>query len=405
MDALFARSFQQVVTLFAQELPSEKRRMALFTASRLTLEIDTLLKSDVMRPLSRMAQQGFAPISFHRDMDRTAVPFSETPLGYTRATHCKYVAALNTVIAAHLNLPQPDTTALVFAGLLHDVGHVALGHKMEWAFRVIDPAFSHEALGVRRLADSAVVTEILQRHEISLTTVKCIIDEQGLLGALQRIADTIAYCFVDLLACGFLGHRDEGRLLPIIWQFLCSLRGVMETGVLLVRESSSLSEILTWRALLYRDNFCALESWRCESGLRQLLGELQQRLLTTHFDPSAFESDDACLERLREMVGKAPRGEVRRMRAMLELPEQVQHKMLGWRSHEFTSKEAMDAWLACQNSDMAMRSFSYVRQPTRSLVKEVRVAIGKESRTIGPHLNALLPIQGPAAIAYEWIGA
>lgn len=376
--------------------------MAMATAIRLAPVVDDLL-ADTLAPLHHMVQQGFAPLLFARHIGTSPIPFSQTPNGYTRANHSKYVAALNTVFAAQMQLPEAGTNALVLAGLVHDVGHVALGHKMEWAVRDIDPKFCHERNGLRRLLMDRDFETVLHGLKLSIADVFTIMYEQGPLGALQSLSDTVSYCFVDLLAYGFLGHRDEDLLLPTIYRLINSLQLVEQGSALHTASAVEIQSVLSWRAMLYRDNFCAPESWRCHSALRSILQSLNAARLLQDFHPARFESDEAVLSHLRELTHSTGRGS---LIAMLNLANETSRSPTEWHVHGFPTEEAVLAWLRDHDDieEVLGRSFMYAREPTSCLMKTIPVHSRGRTVAIGPREDVLLPIQGPAYALYEWIG-
>lgn len=401
MDPLFARSFPEIVSLFSEGFDGKDKWIAILIVERMAPRLDALFACEEFAPLHASTQQGWAPISFHRSLNRKPIPHAQTPEGYTRANHAKYVAALNACVAARVRLSWRDIESLVLAGALHDVGHLPGGHCMEHAVRAIDRTFSHEARGER-------ITRLIDRHtplcvETSLEDVLTVMRERGHLGALQRITDTLAYCFVDMLACGFMGHKNENSFLWTVRAFLESLQWAEPDGTLRLSTAKPLREILEWRAKLYRDNFLSLEHGRCEDALKALMTHLQRHGKTP--DLNAFRGDREGREALLACVDAldAPR-DAPRLRSMLDMANNVKRTIPGWHSHEFTAKSAMTAHMKA-HPDVAHHSFRYLRRPPSLLVMTVNVQCGGRPRiTVGPGAEADIPIEGPAAILYEWTG-
>lgn len=365
--------------------------------------LDEWFASAAFAPLHASAQQGWAPIAFHRSLHREPIPHRQTPKGYTRANHAKYVAAVNAVVAAQLDLRWRDTKALVWAGALHDVGHLPGGHSMEHAVRAINPAFCHETRGAQIVRESAEINALLKKSGASVESILNVMAERGPLGALQRVTDTLAYCFVDMLACAFMGHQNKNHFLWTVHAFLASLQCVEPDGALRLSHAQPLLEILTWRALLYRDQFLGLAHARADDALMAVFTRLNDHAVK--IDPRRFASDEDALARLTLSVNTLGNETATVLKAMLDMPNQTGAPK-GWHAHEFASVEAMRDWLAYERDadDLADRSFRYVRRPERLLVKTVTVVCDGERLMVGPRAEEIIPIEGPAAVLYEWTG-
>lgn len=401
MDPLFARSFPEIVSLFSEGFDRRSQWIANQIGERMAPRLDALFACEEFAPLHASTQQGWAPISFHRDSCRKPIPHAQTPPGYTRGNHAKYVAAMNACVAAKVNLLWHDVEALVLAGALHDVGHLPGGHCMEHAVHAIDPTFSHEARGER-------ITRLIARYtplctHASPEDILVVMRERGPLGAWQRVTDTLAYCFVDMLACGFMGHQQEDRFLSTVRAFLESLQWAEPDGTLRLSSTEPLREILTWRAQLYRHNFLSLVHTRCADALTGVMVHLHRNQQT--LDLEAFRGDREGHEALLACVDAldAP-CDAPRLRSMLDMANHVERSIPGWHSHEFTSQSAMTAHMRAR-PDVAHRSFRYLRRPPSLLVKTVNIQCGDGPRiTVGPGAEADIPIEGPAAVLYEWVG-
>lgn len=267
---LFTRSFENLVSLFLGDTTVRERRRERRLMEYLEPLVHAILNTPALVALRDLRQQGFAPIPFHRSVDRAPIPYSKVPREHNRWHHSRYVAAVSAAMAIRLKLSWQETRTLVIAALCHDVGHVAFGHKMDYALKGIAPNWHHETRTAEIIETDPFVRAVFATARIDTRTILRVIAEHGRLGAIQRISDTAGYCFVDSLATGFFGSCDHESVLRIIRAYIASVRDVTDDGVVVFYDSKPVRDILSLRAQLFADNYYALEAWRCEVALRVL---------------------------------------------------------------------------------------------------------------------------------------
>ncbi len=117
------------------------------------------------------------------------------PADHNRLDHSILIAELGTILAAKLHFSLDEVKRIYAAALCHDIGHSAFNHVAD-RFLCKQGFADHEERGVNKLY-SPQFRNTLALHGIEPEEIHSIIQENGKLGALQKIGDTLSYLYLD----------------------------------------------------------------------------------------------------------------------------------------------------------------------------------------------------------------
>lgn len=176
---------------------------------------------------------------------REAVRVVSSSYPHDRWVHSQYVAAHGLILALRLHFSQRECVHVVFAGLLHDLGHPAFGHDIDQLL-IARGRLSHEERGLRWVSEDPDIAESLTLADLTPADVLPAMAEKGPLGTLQKLADTLGYLVLDTEVLGIpLGFGYARRLIDALWD--------IEEQHLITRAPELFREFLDIRAVMYRD--------------------------------------------------------------------------------------------------------------------------------------------------------
>lgn len=190
----------------------------------------------------------------HKNLQRLAeIPqhgFKITPSGltlewYTRLGHSVCVAGCAIVIAVSIGLSDAQVKSAMFAGLLHDQGHSAGSHDVE---QILTKMLSqnHEEIGRLRLANSPNLMALIRASGADFDSFEQAIDELGLPGGIESLADTMAYVHYDPIAYGIDIGPDIGP------RIVASIVKITEDEIV-VNDPAPIQVLLERRAQLHME--------------------------------------------------------------------------------------------------------------------------------------------------------
>ena len=162
-----------------------------------------------------------------------------TPM--SRWQHSRAVAAHAIAIGLSIGWDEKRVLESALGALFHDLGHPMFSHAVEsLLLRYGLP--NHEMLGATLVQTDTRLRALLGHLEIPVDRVLAVMAEEGDAGAVQNVADTLAYVEHDSVVIGTNQRADvfSARVVETI-------EGVTQ-GVLRVREADPLAELLSMRA-------------------------------------------------------------------------------------------------------------------------------------------------------------
>jgi HD superfamily phosphohydrolase len=183
--------------------------------------------------------------------------------------HSDSVAAHAIVSGLRMKLTLRQIAILAFAALLHDVAHPAFSHDGDRyaEFMGFPP---HEARGQKLLETNQDLYESILMARLSVAEVVAVMREEGDLGQILKVMDTLAYVVMDSAIVG--DSLPSGFSAWVI----TSITGVKD-GRLQVLEAGPLGSLLAIRARLSRDIYYHLRNLLAAESLLfgfKKLGEL-----------------------------------------------------------------------------------------------------------------------------------
>lgn len=173
---------------------------------------------------------------------RGAVRVRTEPYVHDRSTHSRLVASHMVALCLLLRRPPEDAATAAFGALLHDVGHCAYSHDGD-ELLVARGRPHHEERGQRLVRTDPDIAESLAKASVDAEAVIRVMREEGALGAMQKIMDTLAYVALDAAMDGQPLPDDFGT------RVIASIVGVNETAVA-VTDPSPLQDVLDVRTRL-----------------------------------------------------------------------------------------------------------------------------------------------------------
>lgn len=191
-------------------------------------------------PLRRLA--GLRQFCLHRQQNGEFFP-------HNRLQHSRMVAANAIVAALMRDASQQEIATCFFGAMLHDLGHSAFSHQMD-EFLMHRGFANHEERGQARVQNCQYLANIFRGAGVEAAEVVKVMQEKGVAGACQSIADTLAYVELDSALTGT-------RISPeFSFAVLSSVESVQKSGswnTYHVSTAALLQELLNRRAELHHD--------------------------------------------------------------------------------------------------------------------------------------------------------
>jgi len=212
------------------------------------------------------------------------VPFqaSSIPSVHTRWNHCKFVAAVMIAFGVRFKLDFDLIALGAISALLHDVGHPAFGHDLDDILVSLGRQ-DHEARSQTIVLYNSEIRESLDLLEIDSEDVVKVISEEGGLGRLQNIADTLGYVVLDSQVTLNVDPIPIG----FIWEVIESVDGVRGDQYL-VNNTVPIEKLINYRADMFRDVYSNGSARIAAHVLRNFYRALIEYEL---FVPEEFERD------------------------------------------------------------------------------------------------------------------
>ncbi len=191
-------------------------------------------------PLRRLA--GLRQFCLHRQQNGDFFP-------HNRLQHSRMVAANAIVAALMRDASRKETATCFFGAMLHDIGHSAYSHQMD-EFLMHRGFPNHEERGQVRVRNCQSLANIFRCAGVEAADVVKVMQEKGVAGAYQSIADTLAYVELDSVLTGTEISPE------FAFAILSSVEGVQESGswnTYQVSTAALLQELLNRRAELHHD--------------------------------------------------------------------------------------------------------------------------------------------------------
>ena len=163
-----------------------------------------------------------------------------TPAFHTRYDHAALQSELAKVAIACMNLPLDQAKVLVTGAWLHDVGRCALGHVGDRVLQKYGiPDHEQRFVGIVQ----TLLQKSLSRHGITSEALFALKEEQGALGKLEGVLDTLSYLLLDTESMGISFFDDSGGA------FLHSIVGLNEElDCIVVSSPEPIQQLLETRA-------------------------------------------------------------------------------------------------------------------------------------------------------------
>ncbi len=118
------------------------------------------------------------------------------PAEHTRMEHSVLISEFSSIVAARLGVSDREAAHLYAAGMLHDIGHAAFNHVAD-RFLVKERGYlDHEERGIATLHSDSFGT-LFEMLGLDAHSIEGIIREEGALGAIQSMCDTLSYMYFD----------------------------------------------------------------------------------------------------------------------------------------------------------------------------------------------------------------
>ncbi|MBP9749016.1 HD domain-containing protein [Patescibacteria group bacterium] len=164
---------------------------------------------------------------------------------HDRWVHSQYVAAHGLALTLRLRFSQEECACVVFAGLLHDLGHPAFSHDVDHLL-IGNGRLSHEERGMRWVAEDESIMNVLASVGLTPADIIPVMAEEGSLGTIQTLADTLGYLVLDTEVLGIpLGFSFARTLVD-------AAMGLVEDCII-TDQPELFQEFLDIRAIMYRD--------------------------------------------------------------------------------------------------------------------------------------------------------
>jgi len=196
-----------------------------------------------------------------------------SPCLHTRLMHVVQVAAHVIAGGLLLKLERNLTAIAACAALLHDVGYGAYGHDgdnvlLAWGYP------GHEERGERMVQQDLDIRESLAMMDVDPRAVVVVMREDGFLGRLLSVCDTLAYVCHDARMIGCPLSRSFS------YEALASIES-LGSDALVVGDEVPLRSMLHVRAELGRGFYFTLTNRIAAVALHQLLQDMRARCALT----------------------------------------------------------------------------------------------------------------------------
>lgn len=384
---MFTRTYREMVLLFAEGLSDKvidrARRWADEVADAMNGELSSIQGNE------RCKQVSFG--AAHR-VSGELVPRTLLSGGFNRGRHQRYVAAINTVIAANLDMKHSMAMAFIFGGLIHDEGHYPFGHSTDYAIRAHNPSNLGHEFRMINVLQLDFYANALNRAGTNANDVLSVIHEKSKAGSLQRLTDTVGYCYMDPQALGFydawqpdfLGEDVAAGLLNMVREFIASIQGVAPGNVPEVDDLVTVRNVLTVRKHLYRYMYYNAYQQLAIAGLNRIVAlALDSGILNLSRFASAVGDDG-----LEEMFKRVfEREELKGYRQWFQDVWSLTEGPLSkerWTHHGCEFPSTLEGWKQEQDADLLDRALMFTRKSADVTVKEVIVKCGASYELVSP---------------------
>jgi len=222
------------------------------------------------------------------------------PFPHTRLTHVQQAAAHALVAGVILGLDTTSLKTLACAALLHDVDHPAFSHTGDrWLVRVLGLP-DHEARACETVCTDVHIGRALQQLDVLPQDVAVVIREEGILGRILSLVDTLAYVQLDGRILGIVRSRNLRLGIDVLSNFVA----VHATGYE-VRQMAPMQDVLNLRLQLFNDLYDNVTSRISVAVAETLLDYAYKHGMITEEDVRVL-SCGAIEQRLRtELSGRA----------------------------------------------------------------------------------------------------
>ncbi len=197
------------------------------------------IKTDVM-------SAGFAA-----DSNGSVSQVTSSPFLYSRFEHSRFTAAIMVIFGLKLGFDFHNIMVGALAALLHDIGHPAFGHDIDDLLVSLGRP-THEDRGIQIIRSDADIQESFSLVGVSVDEVVAVIKEQGALGRLQSIADTLSYVVMD---SNIVPNLPDVPV-SFIWELAEAIESV-DADRFFVKTAEPLRKLVVCRADMFRDFYVA----------------------------------------------------------------------------------------------------------------------------------------------------
>jgi HD-GYP domain-containing protein (c-di-GMP phosphodiesterase class II) len=190
----------------------------------------------------------------------------KTKTFHTRYHHSELLAEQIKFAGVKLGLSIEEIKILVSSAWLHDIGHPALSHVGDELLKKKGRG-DHESRAIKLITDEkGNIFRALKKHGIEPQKIAETIKEEGYLGSLQSVCDTLSYLIIDSAMVGKHIYHDTGAGL------IGDLSGIdKQRNIIIVKTTELWKDFLEKRASLMKDLILHPFHRRCRAAVRQLL--------------------------------------------------------------------------------------------------------------------------------------
>ncbi len=255
---------------FIQSLSGEsKERYSLIEEHIAPLE-EGLKQSETVFRLRRLYQLNGKTVFGH---EGDHMMYLKPPF-HSRFDHSELIAAYIKFVGARIGLAAQELKPAVAAAWMHDTGHSAFSHLGD-ELLIERGRVEHEERSLLHLGDTDIVATF-EKQNMSKEEVAGYLREEGALGALESVCDTLSYLTFDTKVFGKDGMGDEGLAL------LSDIKGIdREKNMLVVEKPELWQAFIETRARMYKNLYYHPVNKRADEAMRQLLRIALNRNLIT----------------------------------------------------------------------------------------------------------------------------
>lgn len=183
---------------------------------------------------------------------------------HNRYQHSKLIAFYIKAVLARLGKDTQTIKHGVATAWFHDSGHSALAHTGD-DFMMKNGSPDHEQRAIERLQEPETQA-FLQKHQLDEHRVVETIREEGELGQLQKIMDTLSYTTIDTAMYGDPKYADSGA------DMIADIDGIdPETHGLIVKHPEKWQDLLETRAQMMQKRYRAEDDVLADNAKLQLV--------------------------------------------------------------------------------------------------------------------------------------